>query len=88
LKFPVLTDLNHHVAKKYGLLFQLTPEVEKIYGQFFDLAEFNGADAGTATLPLAATYIIGKDGKILWAFLHHDYHKRAEPKDIVKFLTQ
>lgn len=87
LKFPVLTDLNHHVAKEYGLLFQLTPEVEKIYGQFFDLAEFNGADAGTATLPLAATYIIGTDRKILWAFLHHDYHKRAEPKEIVKFLN-
>lgn len=86
LEFEVLTDLNHKVAAQYGLLFKLTPEVEKLYGNFFDLAEYNGAEAGTDTLPLAATYIIGKDGKIAWAFLHHDYHMRAEPKDIVKFL--
>lgn len=88
LKFPVLTDLNHKVATKYNLMFKLTPEVEKLYGNFFNLEEFNGKDAGTDRLPLAATYIIGKDRKILWAFLHHDYHKRAEPKAIVKFLEK
>lgn len=86
LEFEVLTDLNHKVAEKYGLIFKLTPEVEKAYGQFFDLAEYNGKEAGTDTLPLAATYIVGQDGKIAWAFLHHDYHLRAEPKEIVKFL--
>lgn len=88
LDFEVLTDLNHQAAKQYGLLFKLTPEVAKLYGQFFDLTKYNGADAGTDTLPLAATYIIGQDGKILWAFLHHDYHMRAEPKDIVQFLNK
>lgn len=87
LEFQVLTDLNHKVADQYGLLFKLTPEVEKLYGQFFDLSDFNGKEAGTDTLPLAATYIIGQDGKIAWSFLHHDYHMRAEPADIVKFLN-
>ncbi|MFK7910932.1 MAG: peroxiredoxin-like family protein [Akkermansiaceae bacterium] len=86
LKFQVLTDLNHKAADKYGLIFKLTREVEKLYGKFFDLKEFNGKEAGTDTLPLAATYIIGTDGKIKWAYLDHDYRKRAEPKDIVKFL--
>jgi peroxiredoxin len=88
LQFEVLTDLNHQVAEAYGLVFKLTPEVEKRYGQFFDLAEFNGQAAGTDTLPLAATYIIGRDGEIEWAFLHHDYHMRAEPADIVTFLEE
>ena len=86
LEFEVLTDLNHQVAKKYDLLFKLTPEVEKLYGEKFNLKTYNGADAGTDTLPLVATYIIGQDGKIAWAFLHYDYHKRAEPKEIVAFL--
>ncbi|BDS06192.1 peroxiredoxin [Oceaniferula spumae] len=86
LKFEVLTDLNHQAARKYGLLFKLTPEVEKLYGKFFDLEKYNGKEAGTDTLPLTATYIIGQDGKILWAFLHHDYHMRAEPKEITTFL--
>ena len=88
LEFEVLTDLNHKVAIDYGLIFKLTPEVEKHYAKMFSLAEYNGADAGTDQLPLAATYIIGQDGTILWAFLHHDYHKRAEPKDIVDFLEK
>ncbi|MDI1312218.1 peroxiredoxin-like family protein [Prosthecobacter sp.] len=87
LDFEVLTDLNHQAARQYGLLFKLTPGVEKLYGKFFDLKKYNGEDAGTDTLPLAATYIIGQDGKILWAFLHHDYHMRAEPKEIVQFLN-
>lgn len=88
LEFQVLTDLNHRAAEQYGLLFKLTPEVEKLYGKFFDLSEYNGEKAGTDTLPLAATYIIGQDGKIAWAFLHHDYHMRAEPREIVKFLKE
>ena len=86
LEFEVLTDLNHQAAEKYQIIFELTPEVEELYGKFFDLEKFNGVKAGSKKLPLAATYIIGKDGKIKWAFLHHDYHERAEPKDIVKFL--
>ncbi|MDA7537018.1 AhpC/TSA family protein [bacterium] len=88
LEFQVLTDLNHGVAKNYGLLFKLTPEVEKLYGNFFDLEEFNGADATTDTLPLAATYIIGQDGTIQWAFVDADYRSRAEPADIVAFLKK
>lgn len=86
LTFEVLTDLNHQVAKEYGLLFKLTPEVAEIYKRLMDLEAYNGAAAGADTLPLAATYIIGQNGKILWAFLHHDYHMRAEPKDVVDFL--
>lgn len=86
LTFEVLTDLNHQVAKEYGLLFKLTPEVAEIYKRLMDLEAYNGEAAGADTLPLAATYIIGQNGKILWAFLHHDYHMRAEPKDIVDFL--
>ncbi|MBB5352187.1 peroxiredoxin [Haloferula luteola] len=88
LEFQVLTDLNHQVAKTYGIAFELTPTVRELYQKFFDLTEFNGAEAGHATLPLAATYIIGQDGKIQWAFLDADYRKRAEPADIVAFLKK
>lgn len=69
-------------------MFKLTPGVEKLYGKFFDLKAYNGSEAGTDSLPLAATYIIGQDGKIIWSFLHHDYHKRAEPGEIVRFLEK
>ncbi len=88
LKFPVLTDLNSKVAEEYGLLFKLTPEVAKVYDSFFDLEATNGAEAPKHTLPLAATYIIGQDGTIQWAFLDADYKKRAEPSEISAFLKK
>ena len=87
LEFEVLTDLNHRVANDYGLAFKLTPRVREIYKEFFDLNEFNGEEAGDDTLPLAATYVIGTDGVIRWAFLDADYRKRAEPADITAFLS-
>lgn len=82
LDFEVLSDVSHGVAKKYGIVFELTPEVSKLYKQFFDLTEFNGADAGDSTLPLAATYVIDTDGTVKWAFLDADYRKRAEPSEV------
>lgn len=86
LEFEVLTDLNHQVARSYGVVFQLTPEVRDLYRQKFNLTDFNGAGAGDDQLPLAATYIIGQDGIIRYAFLHADYRERAEPEALVSFL--
>lgn len=88
LEFPVLTDLNHKVAKEYGIAFELTPEVRDLYQEKFNLTNFNGVEAGNGTLPLAATYIIDQDGVIQWAFADADYRKRAEPSDIVEFLKK
>ncbi|MDB4461742.1 AhpC/TSA family protein [bacterium] len=88
LDFNVLTDLNHEVARKYGLVFKLTPGVEKLYKEFFDLTKFNGEAAGDKELPLSATYIIDEKGVIRWAFVNADYRQRAEPTDIVAFLEK
>lgn len=84
LEFTVLTDLNHGVARDYGLVFKLTPKVRELYKGFFDLNEFNGKDAGNEDLPLAATYVIDGAGVVRWAFLDADYRKRAEPADVLE----
>ena len=86
LQFTVLSDQNLRVAAKYGLVFQLTPEVEKLYAEFFDIKEYNGEEAATNELPLAATYVIDSNGSIVWSFLDADYTKRAEPQDIIDAL--
>jgi len=86
LRFEVLSDVNSKVAKDYRLVFELTPEVEKLYAEFFDIVEYNGADAAKNELPLAATYVIAEDGTVAWAFLEADYTKRAEPRDIIAAL--
>ena len=51
------------------------------YRNKLKLTEHNGSDK--MQLPLAATYVIDKSGKITYAFLDADYKKRAEPADVV-----
>lgn len=86
LKFEVLTDIDQKVARAYGLVFKLTPEVAELYAENFDLKEFNGKEAPRDELPLAATYVIGQDGKVAWHFLDADYRKRAEPAEVLAAL--
>ena len=68
------------------MVFQLTDEVANIYEDGFGLSNYNGNDKGE--LPLAATYIIGQDKIIKYAFLDADYRNRAEPQDLVDFLKE
>lgn len=84
LEFEVLSDVGNKVAKEYGIVFELTPEVAEIYNSKFDLQKYNG-DASNE-LPLAATYIINPKGEIVYAFLDPDYRNRAEPSELTQFL--
>ena len=88
LKFQVLSDRNQEVARKYGLVFKLTPEVAGYYKEAFDLNLYNGASAAPDELPLAATYVINTDGKITYSFFDANYKRRAEPKDILEALAE
>ncbi|WP_442510381.1 peroxiredoxin-like family protein [Novipirellula sp. SH528] len=82
LDMVALHDKNNMVARKYGIVFQLAEQIIPAYRDKIKLAEFNGNDA--MELPLAATYVIDKSGKITYAFLDADYKKRAEPADVVE----
>ena len=86
LEFEVLSDLHNQVGKKFGVVFKLEDKVAAAYQNGFDLHAYNGDDSDE--LPLAATYIIGQDGTIKWAFLDADYRNRAEPNEIVSQLKK
>ena len=86
LRFPVLTDLNLKVAEQYGLVFKLTSEVSGHYSKSFSMKDFYGDDSSGNELPIAATYVIDQDGKIVYAFLDEEYTKRAEPQEILDAL--
>lgn len=86
LEFEVLSDVGSKVARQYGIVFQLTPEVAEIYQKSFGLHEYNGDE--TNELPLAATYIIKKDGTIAYVFLDADYRNRAEPAELLAELKK
>lgn len=84
LEFEVLSDVDSKIAREYGIVYQLTDGVAKIYEEKFGLSAYNGNDSNE--LPLAATYVINPDGTIIYAFLDADYRNRAEPSDITAAL--
>lgn len=86
LEFQVLSDVGNKVAKEYGVVFKLTPEVAAIYQKAFDMHGYNGDESDE--LPLAATYVIDQNGIIKYAFLDADYRNRAEPEEILKALSK
>lgn len=87
LTFEVLSDKKNKVARSFGLVFKLPSDLVKVYGEFgIDLKKANGDDENE--LPLAATFVVGKDGTIEHAFVDADYKKRMEPAEIVSVLQK
>ena len=84
LEFEVLSDVGNIIAKAFGVVFKLTPEVAEVYQKAFDLHAFNGDESDE--LPLAATYVIDTDGTVRYAFLDAEYRNRAEPEEILSTL--
>lgn len=82
IKVKVLHDKENQVAELYNIVYTVKPEVLDFYSQSFDLEEHNGN--GSNKLPLAATYLIDKNGIIRYAFLDADYRNRAEPEVLLK----
>jgi peroxiredoxin len=86
LEFDILSDIGNGVAREYGVVFKLTDAVAARYQSGFNLHAYNGDE--TNELPLAATYVIGTDKKIHYAFLDVDYRNRAEPSEIIEALKK
>lgn len=84
LEFEVLTDYNNEVAHQFHITFALNDELVEIYNDFHKLETYNGIT--TNELPVPATYVIGIDAIIKYAFVDTDYRKRAEPADILAVL--
>lgn len=85
LSFEVLTDYNNEVARLFHIAFTLNEELITIYDDFHKLENYNGVS--TNELPVPATYVIGTDGVIKYAFVDTDYRKRAEPAEILRTLN-
>lgn len=87
LNFTVLSDTNLNVARSFGIVYQLSDATNEKYKGFgLDLAKYNQTEK--AELPISATYVISKNGEIVYAFVEPDYQKRAEPDVIVQTLAK
>ena len=87
LRFPVLSDAGNQVARKFGLVYRLSPEMQAMYESIMTkLPGYNGDQSWE--LPLAATYVVQSDGKISYARVDADWRKRPEPEEILRVLTK
>jgi peroxiredoxin/YHS domain-containing protein len=86
LQFAVLSDKGNAVARQYGVAYRLPDELIAAFKGRLDLPRLNGDDSWE--LPLAATYLIGQDGTIAYAFIDADYRKRAEPAALLEALEK
>ena len=86
LRFPLLSDNSNHLARQFGLTYRVPDEQKAVYQRaFVNLPFVNGDDSWE--LPIPATYIIDRDGTVLYASANEDYTERPEPEDIVRFLS-
>lgn len=87
LRFPLLSDASNKVARQFGLTYRVPELQESVYRRaFVNLPFANGDDSWE--LPIPATYILGRDGTILYASANEDYTERPEPADIVLTLQR
>ncbi|MGJ4889509.1 peroxiredoxin-like family protein [Bradyrhizobium sp. HKCCYLRH3099] len=78
LAFDVLSDTEGRLADALGIRYELSAPIKALYQKFgHDLPVHNGD--GRWSLPMPATYVIAKGGRILRAHVSPDYRTRLEP---------
>lgn len=86
LGFDVLSDPGNAVAKAFGLTFSMNGAEQELHKAFgADLPTINGASEWD--LPVPATYVIDRGGRIAWAHVDSNYTNRAEPADVIRAVS-
>src|SRR5579863_4167176 len=88
LTFEVLSDVGQKVGRAFGLVYEFTDELKTAYHGFGrDIPATNGTP-GEWALPVSATYVIDRDGTIIYAYTDTDYRDRADPVDVLDTLRR
>lgn len=87
-EFTLLHDKNYHIAEAFDVQFRPDSMQRVMYNTALgaNLKEAHSDDS--QQLPIPATFVIGKDGKIAWRHFDPDYRKRSSVKDIVEALEK
>jgi len=85
LTFEVLSDVDGAVGAAYRLYFELSPELKVLYEAGGNNLAKRNAD-GKWHLPIPATYVIARGGRVAAAFVDVEYRNRAETADILATL--
>ncbi|MBI0038639.1 AhpC/TSA family protein [Gilliamella sp. B14384H2] len=86
MSITILSDIKNNIANKFGLVFTLPEKVRELYNSLgANLLDFNGDDS--YTLPIPATYLIGQDKKIYFAYVNANYMERADISELINVLN-
>ncbi len=86
LRFSLLSDAGNNVARQFGLIYRVPEEQQAIYQRAFVNLPFVNGD-GSWELPIPATYVVDRDGTVLYASANEDYMERPEPSEVVRLLN-
>ena len=86
MDFIVLSDQDAKVASQYGVAWEVPAFLEEHMRvvRKLDLEKINNGNSNI--LPIPATFIVGRDGVVIWNYVNVDYRTRSEPEDIIKAL--
>lgn len=86
MSITILSDIKNNIANQFGLVFTLPEKMRELYKSLgANLFDFNDDDS--YTLPIPATYLIGQDKKIQFAYVNVNYMERADISELLKVLN-
>ena len=83
--FPVLTDVDNGYALSLNLAIWIGPDLKELlssFGRF--LPEYQGNDAWM--LPIPATFVVGRDGRVSARFVDPDFRRRMSVEELIAAL--
>ncbi len=83
--YQIISDSAITIMKMYKVNFAIDEAAQTQYKKYgINFSEANGSNG--ANLPVPATYIIGKDGKVKYVFFNPDYKIRSSVQNILDHL--
>ena len=87
IRYPVLSDIDNGYALSVGLAISVGDEVEEVMRKGGrDLPEYQGNEAWI--LPIPATFVLRRDGRVAARFIDPDYRHRMAVNDLLEALRQ
>lgn len=83
--FPVLTDLDNGYALSLNLTIWVGPDLERLLSSYgLELPDYQGNNSWM--LPIPATFVVARDGRVQTSFIDPDFRRRMAVDDLLEAL--
>ena len=83
LHYPVLSDVGNHVARRFGIVFELSDELSGLYREFGHALEDVNGKSAASEVPIPSVFIVSTDLSVIHASSEVDYTRRMDPEEIL-----